>query len=72
MVAELLKAGADPNRRNKFGTTALMLAAGAPHANVVRSLLNAKADAALRDAKKETAYDIAKTTGDSETLAALQ
>ena len=72
MVAELLLGGADPNRSNRQGTTALMLAAGARHPHIVLSLLNAKADAALRDAKKETAYDIAKTIGDSETLAALQ
>jgi len=48
-VREYLAAGADPNRRNRFGQTALSLAAGNVHAPVVQLLLEAGADPHVRD-----------------------
>lgn len=43
-VAQLLHSGADPNARDRYGQTALMLAAHHGHDDVVATLIDAGAD----------------------------
>jgi ankyrin repeat protein len=49
MTRELLARGADPNIADKEGHTALHLAAGAGHLQVVTDLLRRRADPGIRD-----------------------
>ncbi|HEX9302701.1 MAG TPA: ankyrin repeat domain-containing protein, partial [Casimicrobiaceae bacterium] len=49
-VRSLMAAGADPNARNAYGATAMMLAAHAGHLEIVRSLIDAGADVHATDA----------------------
>ena len=59
-VATLLaKAGVNVNSKDASGKTALMLAAGAQDARMIRELLALGADRTLRDGKGRTALDYA-------------
>lgn len=59
------------NRRNQAGQTALMLAAHAGQPLNVAALLNAGADAGLRDARGHTALHLAAQNGQAESVALL-
>jgi len=49
MLRELLARGAEPDARDKEGRTALHLAAGGGHLQVVQDLLRRRADTTIRD-----------------------
>jgi ankyrin repeat protein len=55
-----LKAGADVNARNKYGLTALIAAAGHGTAENMKVLLDAGADASVKDKDGKTAWDLAQ------------
>ena len=61
----LLRAGADPNAKNNWGTTALMLAAVDGDGAMARRLLAAGADASLKDADGNDAARLAQRQGHS-------
>jgi ankyrin repeat protein len=69
VVAALLKGGKDPTKPNCAdvnhtdcdGQTALMYAGSNNHAEVVRVLVNARADINLRDNDGRTALDITRS-----------
>jgi len=60
-VTALLDAGANVNATSRNGTTALMMAAGYGYTDVVELLLARGADRTLKNAKGETALDLAKS-----------
>ena len=62
-VSLLLGLGAELNRRDNRGRTALMIAAEAGHVAVVERLLAAGADPALTDKSGLTAAEIARGAG---------
>ena len=55
LVNALIEHGADVNAVDKYGWTALMIAAGLTHADVVRRLIEAGADVLARNENGETA-----------------
>ena len=59
------------NVRNKQGNKALMLAAIQGSEDTVRILLNAGADARLRNSKREQARDLAEAAGNARVLLLL-
>lgn len=66
-LAELLKNGANVNRSNANGTTALMLCAARGYAQCVKSLLRAGAKTQLRDQNQDTALLQAVRASELET-----
>jgi len=54
----LVAAGADPNARDEFGSTPLHGAVFADAADATAALLDAGADARLRNADGETPFDL--------------
>ncbi|MDE1977630.1 MAG: ankyrin repeat domain-containing protein, partial [Elusimicrobia bacterium] len=62
-VKLLAASGADVNAQADNGWTALMAAASQNAAGMVRALLSAGADPALKNAKSETAAAIARADG---------
>jgi ankyrin repeat protein len=70
-VAELLAQGTDPDGRNRFGTTALHLAARQGRLAAVELLLAAGAAAARRDNHGNTAAVLATWGGHREVLQTL-
>ena len=62
-VRQLLDAGADVNAFGNQRTTALMAAAEAGREDLVRLLVERRADANLRNAKGQTAADLADASG---------
>ena len=58
-VTALLESGANPNLPGRNGETPLMMAAGYGYANIVRALLEHKADAQTRMQNGENALDFA-------------
>lgn len=62
-MSRLLKAGVDVNARYLNDLTALMWAAGQGHENAVSVLLQAGADASLKDNRGKTAADMATEAG---------
>ena len=59
-VKLLLDAGADIDRPNKYGWTALMQAAMWGHTGVMELLIQAGADVDIRDSDSRTAFDMLK------------
>ena len=70
-LAELLAQGADPNTRNRFGSTALHLAARHGHLPVVELLLAQGAEASRRDNHGNTAAVLATWGVHREVLQSL-
>ena len=70
-VADLLKAGVDPNRTNALGQTALMIAAENGEAETVQALLDAGAKVDAADPEGATALHIACLRGDTNIAARL-
>jgi ankyrin repeat protein len=58
-VDVLLRAGADPNRKNKWGATALMIAAANGQKVMVSHLLSVGADPAAKDSYGDDAAGMA-------------
>jgi len=58
-VQLLLEAGAKVDETDKYGQTALMLAAGRGNMHIVKLLLAANADTKLVSKSRATAYDFA-------------
>ena len=56
----LLEAGADVDRPDEFGATALMKAATAGEAGTLAQLLAAGADASLTNSRGQTALEVAQ------------
>jgi ankyrin repeat protein len=71
-VRALLDGGADVNAFGNGRTTALMAAAEAGSEEVARVLIERKADANLRNAKGQTAAEIAEASGRTRLRALLQ
>jgi ankyrin repeat protein len=59
LIRLLIQNRADPNRRNKVGDTALHLAVGIGHSDIVAALLKAGADFRARDRLGRTALQLA-------------
>lgn len=70
-VAELLQAGANPNRTNSVGQTALMIATENGYPQAVQALLEAGAKANAADPEGATALHIACQRGDTNIAARL-
>lgn len=70
LVNQLIAAGADLNYRNKYGSTALMLAARR-HAKIAQALINAGADLNLQNRYGYTALIAAAVYGQLESSQAL-
>ncbi|WP_310483144.1 ankyrin repeat domain-containing protein [Chamaesiphon sp. VAR_48_metabat_403] len=68
IVEMLLKAGGDPNQRNRSGTTVLQVAVGMRYKSIIELLLNYGADPCIRDAWGNSCFDL---TGDESILALL-
>lgn len=60
IIHQLLNHGADIDRRDKQGRTALMLATDSGNADAVRTLLERGADASIKDSAGMDAYDVSK------------
>jgi ankyrin repeat protein len=74
MIKTLLEAGADVNKRDVRGMTALMLAVGSENQDtaVVNLLLGAKADLNIKSEMGETALDWAKKFGSQAVIETLE
>lgn len=70
-VADLLKAGADPNRTNALGQTALMIATENGYPKTVQALLDAGANVDATDPEGATALHLACRRGDKNIAARL-
>lgn len=70
-VKTALELGADPNRGDFVGRTALMVAAAANRTEAMRLLLDAGADVNLEGAAGRTALGAAKAAGAAEAIAIL-
>jgi|GEM_PF-2933247 ankyrin repeat protein len=70
-VAEVLKAGADANRTNAHGQTALMIATENGYADSVQALLDAGAEVNAADPEGATALHLACRRGDTNIAARL-
>ena len=70
-VAELLKAGVDPNHTNALGQTALMIAAENGEPKTVQALLDAGAKVDATDPEGATALHVACWRGDTNIAARL-
>jgi ankyrin repeat protein len=70
-VQELLARGADPNTPNKYGGTALSLAAENGHVEVIRVLLAAGADPHFRTKDTCTALSLAVMRGQEAAVTSL-
>jgi ankyrin repeat protein len=66
MVVLLLEKGADPNRKNDLGDTALMAAARTGNANLIQALLAKNADVAAKDDAGRTALSWAVRSDEVE------
>jgi len=62
----LLKRGARTDVRNNIGYSALMIAAHEGKANIVEALLQGGASKALRNKKREIAFDVAVGSGHAD------
>jgi len=62
-VGALLRRRADPNIRNNLGFSPLMMAAREGQSETAQVLIEGGADRRLRNKRRETASDIAATTG---------
>ena len=60
------------NNKNEFGNTALMLAARSGHVKIVTMLLNAGAEADMRNRDKQNAEIMAEHAGHTEVVKALK
>ena len=70
-VADVLKAGADANRTNTLGQTALMIATEIGYADSVQALLDAGAKVSATDPEGATALHLACQRGDTNIVARL-
>ncbi len=70
-VADLLRAGVDPNHTNALGQTALMIAAENGEADTVQALLDAGAQVDAADPEGATALHVACWRGDTNIVARL-
>ena len=70
-VKAALELGADPNRGDFVGRTALMVAAEGNRTDAMRALLDAGADVNLEGAAGRTALGAAKAAGATEAIALL-
>lgn len=70
-VRHFLEAGADPNLVSKAGQTAIMLAIGEGHTEIVLMLLRYKADVDIKDSLGMTARKYAEIFQHKEILAAI-
>jgi len=66
IVARLIRAGADVDRRDVHRMTALMAAASNGHRDAVRLLLESGADRRIRGESDQTALDLARSAGHDE------
>ena len=71
-VKALLDGGADVNAFGSDRTTALMAAAEAGREDVARLLMDRKADVNLRNARGQTAAEVANAAGDTRLRAMLE
>ena len=67
----LLKHGAAPNVQSMLGSTALHCAAGYGAVPIVQALLDAGADASIRDQDGKTPADLARSYGQGACLELL-
>ena len=70
-VLDLISTGADVNAKNKWGETALMLAAQHGRAEAVKILIEAKADMNAKSESGYTALMLAAMNGRTEAVKAL-
>ena len=70
-VKTAIELGADPNRGDFVGRTALMVAAAANRTDAMRLLIDAGADVNLEGAAGRTALGAAKAAGATEAIALL-
>lgn len=70
-VAALLSAGAEPDAREEFGSTALLWAAGNGHATTADALLSHGADATLTSGRGESPLVLAARGGSPATVRVL-
>ena len=70
-VADVLKAGADPNRTNALGQTALMIAMENGYPKAVQALLDAGANVDATDPEGDTVLHLACQRGDKKIVARL-
>jgi ankyrin repeat protein len=71
-VRRFLEAGANPNLVSKSGQTALMLAIGEGHKEIVRVLIEYRADLAIKDSLGMTARKYAEIFRHEEIVAQLE
>jgi ankyrin repeat protein len=71
-VKKLLKKGADPNIKDKYGWTPLHWAASGGHVDVVKLLLVHGADPTVKDEDGRTPLDLARVKGRRKVVSVIE
>lgn len=72
LIELLLKKGADPNKTDENGSTALHYAVIFNFEEIVELLVNANANSSLKDNREKTAFDYAKITNNKKIIELLK